>query len=321
MTIRLVLALTCGFAIFATLLPPSARAQTSETHYRVYRPDGKAATLAEIADAMAGVDVVFVGEQHDDPTAHALEADILRLAWDRHGQSADRREVALSLEMIERDVQSVLDEYLTGLINEDHFLKSSRPWSNYKTDYRPLVEFAREHKLPVVAANAPGRYVNRVGRLGRASLDAMPKSAKANLPPMPYGDASSAYAAKFGETMKGMQHGAPPASPSAKPDPSIPPLETRMLDAQALRDATMADSIARFLKGSRHGLVVHVNGAFHSEGRMGVPEHLQRYRSKARMLVVTIASESDVTRFDAGKLGSLGDFVIVTDASLPRSMK
>src|SRR5262245_20616498 len=215
MTIRLISPILFAVMILGSFLPVSARAQASDEHFRVYRPDGTQATLGEIADAMAGVDVVFVGEQHDDPTAHALEADILRLAWERHGQAGEYRDVALSLEMIERDVQSVLDEYLAGLINEDHFLKSSRPWGNYKTDYRPMIEFAREHKLPVIAANAPGRYVNRVGRLGRLSLDALPKSAKASLPPLPYGDASSAYAAKFGEAMKGMQHGAPPANPSA----------------------------------------------------------------------------------------------------------
>jgi uncharacterized iron-regulated protein len=93
-----------------------------------------------------------------------------------------------------------------------------------------------------------------------------------------------------------------------------------MLDAQALRDAAMAEAIARHLGKTRDALVVHVNGAFHSEQRLGVPEHLQRYRSKARTLVVTIvpAGDGEFPRFDAAKLGNLGDFVILTD---PSSMK
>jgi uncharacterized iron-regulated protein len=317
MTFRVALPLLCALA--ATLLPPFVQAQAPDARYRVYRPDGRPATLAEIADAMAAVDVVFVGEQHDDPTAHALEADLLRLAYERHGQSGDRRPVALSLEMFERDVQAVVDEYLAGLVNEDHFLKSSRPWGNYKSDYRALVEFARDRRLPVLAANAPARYVNRVGRLGRASLDALPKGSKGWLPPLPYGEASTTYAAKFQETMKGMPHGQPGAGP--KPDPALPPLETRMLDAQALRDAAMADAIARYLRDTRRALVVHVNGAFHSESKLGVPEHLAQYRSKARTLVVTIASgpEGDYTRFETGKVGGLGDFVVLTDPALPRT--
>ena len=61
------------------------------------------------------------------------------------------------MEMFERDAQIVLDEYLNDLITEKKFLDDSRPWENYKTDYRPLVEFARVNKLNVIAANAPRR--------------------------------------------------------------------------------------------------------------------------------------------------------------------
>jgi uncharacterized iron-regulated protein len=71
-----------------------------------------------------------------------------------------------SLEMFERDVQIVLDEYVKDLITEKKFLDDSRPWNNYKTDYRPLVEYAKQNKLPVIAANAPRRYINMVSRGG-----------------------------------------------------------------------------------------------------------------------------------------------------------
>ena len=82
-------------------------------------------------------------------------------------------------------MQIVLDEYLNGLISEDHFLLSSRPWKNYKTDYRPLVEIAKQNKLSVIAANAPRRYVNMVSRNGRDSLNGLSKQAKEWLAPLP----------------------------------------------------------------------------------------------------------------------------------------
>ena len=53
------------------------------------------------------------------------------------------------------DIQPILDRYLSGAISEAAFLKASRPWPNYAADYRPVVEFAREHHWRVIAANVP----------------------------------------------------------------------------------------------------------------------------------------------------------------------
>lgn len=68
--------------------------------------------------------------------------------------------------MFERDVQEVMDEYLTGCIRQQDMLQDSRPWPNYLSDYAPLVELAKANSIPVIAANAPRRYVGMVGRGG-----------------------------------------------------------------------------------------------------------------------------------------------------------
>ncbi len=227
--------------------------------------------------------------------------------------------------MFERDVQTVLDEYLAGLISERHFLLSSRPWNNYNTDYRPLVEYARAHRLPVIAANAPARYVSRVSSQGPDSLRALPAVAVRNwLPPLPFPPASDAYAAKFNRFMRGEVSAAPaqtaPAAQTQTPNPhgqaSSPHGGVHLLEAQTLRDASMAYSIAEYLKRGRDPLVVQVNGTFHSEERLGVPEQLARYRPKARSVVVTIVSDEGFPEFDAARLGRLGDFVIITDPAV-----
>jgi uncharacterized iron-regulated protein len=162
----------------------------SPEKYSVFTGKGQNSSIAEIVDALDGIDVVFLGEMHDDAVGHAVQYEIFRQAVERY---SPRRPVTLSLEMFETDVQVVLDEYLNGLISENHFLLSSRPWGNYKTDYRPLVELAKERKLNVVAANAPRRYVNMVSRGGRKVLDGLSKEAKAWLAPLPYADASEEY--------------------------------------------------------------------------------------------------------------------------------
>jgi uncharacterized iron-regulated protein len=273
-----------------------------EPRYAVFDSDGRPMGLNQVIDAMEGVEVVFLGEFHDDAVAHAIQFEILRAVHQRFGS---RRKVALSLEMFERDVQSVLDEYLSGLITENHLLSSARPWNNYKTDYRPLVEYAKENGFPVIAANAPRRYVNMVSRSGRESLNRLSKSARKTLAPLPFAEASPAYAAKFNALMG-------PNSPERMAG------LTNILDSQSLWDATMAYAISRQLK-KRDSLVIHLNGGFHSEEGLGTPEHLRRYRKGVRYLVVTMRYEDDFRNFDPTKHSGLGDFVILTDKSVPRS--
>jgi len=311
------------FIALLAQLAPNARAQSeAATRYKAFDSKGRAVKLEEIIEALDAADVLFVGERHDDATGHALEAELLRRADERYSRVGGKgRAVALSLEMFERDVQTVLDEYLGGLISERHFLLSSRPWNNYATDYKPLVEYARAHRLPVIAANAPARYVSRVSAQGPLSLSSLSKEARGWLPPLPFPEASAAYASKFNLFMSGAPAAAPtPAgAQSAQPPPANPHAQANphaslhLLEAQTLRDASMAYAISEFLKRGGDPLVVQVNGTFHSEGRMGVPEQLAHYRKRARAVVVTIVPVEDRTGFDAASMSSLGDYIILTD--------
>jgi uncharacterized iron-regulated protein len=294
--------------IFLLLTLRTLSGQTGETapKYAIFDGKGNPVSVEQILDAAGQADVVFLGEQHDDTTAHAMQLEIFRLAVEKYSKE---RKVALSMEMFERDVQTVLNEYLNGLITEPQFLAGSRPWGNYKTDYRPLVELAKEKKLEVIAANAPRRYVNMVSRLGRDSLKGLSKEAKDWLAPLPYGDPSEAYTKKFNALM------------GAGEDPAAANPHTPIVFSQALWDATMAYSIARSLKKNKGELVVHLNGAFHTEGRLGTVEQLLRYRPKARVIVVTMRYEDDFKTFDKAKHTDLGDFVILTDSKAPRSSR
>jgi uncharacterized iron-regulated protein len=306
----LALALLC-VATKSTFAQSQASAQMPS--YRIYNgATGKPAAITDIVEAMRAVNVVFIGEQHNDPTAHRLELKLLQAAQERYaGSSAANtaaRLVALSLEMFERDVQTELNEYLAGLIIERQFLLSSRPWSNYASDYRPLIEFARDEKLSVIAANAPERYVNRVSRLGAGSLKELSLAAKTWLAPLPYAAASEAYAAKFNSFMSTDQsvhatHGG----------------AAHLLEAQALRDATMAFSIAEKLKAEPKALVLHVNGSFHSAGRLGTPEQLLLYRPQARLMVIDIVSGDSGDGAPAAGVGLSNDFLIITDSTVSRS--
>lgn len=305
--------------LFITLLAqlaPTAGAQgEAATRYKAFDSKGRAVKLEEIIEALDAADVLFVGETHNDAVGHLIEAELLRRADERYSQAAGRkRSLALSLEMFERDVQTIVDEYLGGFITERHFLLSSRPWNNYETDYRPLVEYAREHHLPVIAANAPARYVSRVSAQGPASLASLSKEARGWLPPLPYPEASTPYATKFNRFMSdGAAAPSSPAVAQAAPQSATNPHGgAHLLEAQTLRDASMAYAISEFLKRGRNPLVIQVNGTFHSEERMGVPEQLAHYRKKARAVVVTIIPDEGRTGFVAAGMSALGDFIILT---------
>lgn len=293
------------------------KAQIAEQHYRIYKGNGTPATLAQLIAASKKATVTFLGETHNDPVAHFLEALILRETWDEN--------LSLSLEMFETDVQYVLDEYLAGMISESHFIKSGRAWKKYKTDYKPMIEFAKENNIPVIAANAPRRYVNMVGRMGAESLSNLSASAKQFLPPLPYKNASPAYAKKFNNLMSKYSQGAMTGKTSAKKGTNKVQKEkpTRdpswQLQAQSLWDASMAYSIAQALDHTAATRVLHVNGGFHSAEGMGILDHLKVYRRDTSTLVITILAEGSFLEFNVEEIRNQGDFVIVTDTSLPRS--
>jgi len=292
--------------------------------YRVFDGSGTPATIDDVVAAMAGHEVVFVGETHDDPTGHMLEAELLRRAHDVYAS----RGVVLSLEFFERDIQPVVDEYLAGLITESAFRSDSRPWPRYESDYRPMVALAKENGIPVVAANAPRRYVTGVSRDGRDFLDSLGPEALATLAPLPYGEASEAYTNQWiqqiSEVMdqEGMKCGVPveqlPDGVGAGPPPPPPGAHAQMgnqLQSQVLWDATMAYWINDALLRRPAALVLHAVGSFHVARGTGIPEQLRRYRPGASKMIVMLRPVEDVDVFEPAPAGTWGDFVIQTDAS------
>jgi len=209
-------------------------------HRRIFRSDGTPATLDDVVRAMGDSEAVLVGEIHTDPVGHWFEAELFRRALEltRAGDEEGAvRPLGLSMEMFERDVQVVVDEYLRGVITESQFKASSRPWEYYDEDYRPMVEAAKEKGVPVIAANAPRRYVNRVSRLGREALSDLSRDARAFLPPLPYPQPTQAYRAEWMDLMNNMsmedQCPAPDSAAVAEADSAVAPhgMPTRPGDA------------------------------------------------------------------------------------------
>jgi uncharacterized iron-regulated protein len=212
-----------GLALLLVVGAPSAHAQAAPAadssstpleivegrDYRVYDREGSPTSIAAIVRASLGEEVLLVGEEHDDMVGHALEVLLFETVLEEIGGPArSGRTVVLSMEMFERDVQYVVDEYLSGLISEENFLRSVRPWPYYEARYRPLVEAARSAGVSLVAANAPRRYVSRVSAEGPHALEALSPHARTYLPPLPYPGPSPRYRAQWDSLLvQGMQGG------------------------------------------------------------------------------------------------------------------
>ena len=127
--------------------------------YNLYDSEGKKVKYQKMIEEISAADVVFFGELHDNPIAHWLEYEVTA---DLHKLVSDR--LILGAEMFEADNQLLLDEYLGSEYEADKFEAEVKLWKNYKTDYKPLVEFARKNALPFIATNIPRRYASMVSR-------------------------------------------------------------------------------------------------------------------------------------------------------------
>jgi uncharacterized iron-regulated protein len=275
----LLLTLAVSRPIAQAAAAPVARVEAPAPGYvpeRVYDTRRNAFTdFEQMVAELARADVVIVGEQHDDPNTHRLEAALLE------GLARRQARVTLSLEMFERDVQPSLDAYLAGTVPEDQFLKNARPWPRYGSDYRPLVEFAKARHWPVVASNVPRRIAAEVAKSGREAIDLLDASSRA-LAAHDVECPHDTYFNRFSEEMGGHS---PPATSGAAKD-----TKERYYWAQCVKDETMAEAIAAAFgkQDGRPGVVVHVTGAFHAEFGAGTAERVRRRLDGRRVIIASI---------------------------------
>jgi uncharacterized iron-regulated protein len=278
--------------------------------FRIVDPDARQEmTFGEMIDRLARADVVFFGEQHDDPETHRAEAALLAALGEMG------RPIVLSLEMFERDVQPVLDAYLGGRVSEADFLARSRPWPNHETDYRPLVELAKSRGWPVIAANIPRPMASAVGRKGLAALDTLSTAerlhaARENVCPR------DDYHARFMEQMQG--HGAG-AGPAAAGDTLPTAAAERFYLAQCVKDEAMAASIVDARRrASRNAIVLHVTGAFHSDFGQGTVDRVRRREPGWKLAVVTAVPVREPATAPVAPQSGRADIVIFTRAPAGR---
>ena len=250
-------------------------------------------TFERMLDQLAEADFVLVGETHTDDQTHRLETAILEgLAARKKGK------VVLSMEMFQRDVQATLDDYLAGKIDEAAFLEASRPWGNYRTGYRPMIESAKASGVPVVAANLPRSLQMKFAMKGKAAADGLSDEERGWFPAEIHPPAES-YWARIQKRLRDAGHG----MMASKDSP-----DARKYSVQNLWDNSMADAA---VKAHAEGTtVIHVAGGFHVEYADGVAAQIRHRKPEAKVATVTLVPVTDLRLQDPLRDKERADYIV-----------
>jgi uncharacterized iron-regulated protein len=268
--------------------------------YRLFTATGQAADYDQMLQELAQADVVLLGEQHNDALTHWLE---LQVAKDLQ-KLKKPGQLVLGLEMFERDVQPLVAQYAAGTLADTALERQSRPWPNYATDYRPLLQFARDNRIAVVGTNAPRPFARTVAQRSLTALDKLPAADRALLAPLPLKvdyelPGYKNMAAMFGGDGKAHGGGA-----------------QNIIQAQALKDATMA----HFIQASRQPgqTLLHLNGSYHSDHHDGIVAYLRQYAPKLRVRTLSVVTQEQLQTLEKEQ-ANVADYVVVVPADAPKT--
>lgn len=275
------------FTVFI-FLPISIFAQDKPA-YTLFDASGNAVTYQTMLDSLQHKkDVILFGEIHDNPIAHWLELEVTK-------DLLETQKLTLGAEMIEADNQAQINAYLNDNIDLKQLDSTARLWINHKTDYQPLVDFAKTEKLKFIATNVPRRYASMVYKQGFEALDSLPSEEKQWIAPLPI--PFDSQLPRYREILKMMgDHGSP-----------------NLVMAQALKDATMAYFILKNRKPDH--VFIHYNGSYHSDFHEGILWYLQQAEPNLNYTTISSVSQKRLENLEEEYLNQ-ADFIIVIDEDM-----
>lgn len=267
--------------------------------YSLYNSKGKTAEYKDMVKDLSKADMVFFGEHHTNPISHWLQLEVTQSLYESVGDK-----LILGAEMFENGNQLVMDEYLAGFYDEEKMIpEMTQMWKNYKTDYKPLLDFAKEKKIPFIATNIPRRYAAMINKDGKDALKKLsPEAAKMVSPDLlKYYDPNVKAYAEMKDQMGG----------------HVPKNMDNIQLAQAAKDATMAHFMLKNYK--KPMLFLHYQGSYHSDNDQGIIWWVNKLKPG-----LDIKSISTITRTDWDKLNdkektALADYSIVVPDNMTQT--
>lgn len=276
--------------LFALFFSGLALAQNPSA-YQIFNAKGQKTDYVKMLKHAQKQEVVLFGEYHDNAVIHWLQWVLTR---DLNSKSS----LVLGAEMFEADNQKALNQYLSGEITQKGLDTLARLWNNYKTDYKPLVDFAKEHGIPFVATNIPRRYASMVFKGDFSALDSLSEVEKSWIAPLPilYDENLPGYKAML--EMMGGHAG-----------PTLP-------KAQAIKDATMAHFILSNLKSN--SIFLHYNGTYHSDNFEGIYWYLKQHEPDLKVMTIATVTQTNLKKLADEHIGK-ADFIIVVDEMVTKT--
>lgn len=277
------------FIVHLLLVSLVGRAQ-EKSPYQLFDKNGKKVTYKKLLKSAENTEVLLFGEHHDNSIVHWLQLEVTK-------DLAKRKQVILGAEMLEADNQKQVNQYLAGEINQKQLDSTARLWSNYKTDYKPLVDFAKDKKLTFIATNIPRRYASMVFKNDFQALDSLTEEEKLWIAPLPipFDITLPGYKAM----MEMMEHAG-----------------EKMPKAQAIKDATMAYFIYKNL--IKDGVFIHYNGTYHSDNFEGISWYLKKVNSAIKIVTIATVEQEDISKLEKENF-SKADFILVIDTDVTKT--
>jgi uncharacterized iron-regulated protein len=228
--------------------------------------------------------VVLVGETHTRYDHHLVQLETLKFLHQRHG------DIAVGVEWFQFPFQRHLDDYLAGQISEAQMLERTGYFERWRFDYRlyrPIVEYARQHGIPLLALNAPAELTSEIGDVGIANLPAKHQQQL----PSSYDRSDQAYAERLRKTFE--QH------------PNQNRNFEHFLEVMLTWDETMAEQAAAHLQAHPGRRMVIFAGSGHVAHRAGIPARLERrLATKTATLLVGLEHVNELQAADYAVLST-----------------
>jgi len=279
--------------LFISLYSLSTIAQ-SPIPYIIYNSEGKVVDFNKMATKMTKADVVLFGELHNNSMNHWLQLQLTKKLFELDSA------LQIGAEMYEADNQLILDEYMSGTIKKTYFEKEMRLWNNYKTDYKPVLEFAKANNIPFYATNVPRRYAGVVAKKGLSGLAELSDEAKKYFAPLPV--PFDTLAPNYDEMMSmDTGHGMG--------------MNVEFVEAQAIKDATMAHFISKNHK--KDYTFLHFQGDFHSKNHGAISWYLDKYNPQ--LTIITISTQEAKTLGFKDEYKKLADYILVIPEDMTKT--
>lgn len=278
------------FSLWCLLLATIVFAQ-DKVPYQLYSKDGKKVTYSKMLKQTTSTQVVLFGEYHNNAISHWLQLELTK-------DIASKKQVVLGAEMIEADNQKQLNQYLKGEINQQQLDSTARLWKNFPTDYKPLVDFAKEKNAPFIATNIPRRYATIVFKKGLEELQNLTNQDKSWIAPLPIEFDLNLPGYKSMLNMQGGHAG------------------DKMPKAQAIKDATMAYFINKNLLPN--SVFIHYNGTYHSDNYEGINWYLKKYNPNIQIITIATVEQKDISKLEKENYNK-ADFILVIDEDVTKT--